>query len=384
MSGVDAWNVEALAAPADAPPGAPGSIRVSRKDDSPGFSGSYPIQFVRGVAYPAWCSEQRRDKLQGELALRSDDVLVVSYPKCGTTWAEQCILLLQNRGDTSKMDPAAKNVYVPSSKDAPGKIWPEACIDQNPAVHLRTGLEFVPITVQDFDEAPAPRTIKSHAPPHLLLTGNNGSGGGGVGALPRGVKVLVVTRNPLDACVSSYYHAWNPSKSGWPFDAWAAAWLSGNVPHGCWFEWVKAWKAQADAAAAAAAAAAAEGAGGVLWLQFEDLKADPTATVRRVAAFLDPALAADDALIAQVVQASSFEAMREQATAGGSGSGSGPEMKKKEGGDVGHLRKGVAGDWRNHFSPAVKADFEAKYAAKLAGTGIVFSLGAGEGTMEAP
>jgi nicotinate-nucleotide pyrophosphorylase (carboxylating) len=27
-------------------------------------------------------------------------------------------------------------------------------------------------------------------------------------------KVVVVTRNPLDACVSAYYHAWNPYASG--------------------------------------------------------------------------------------------------------------------------------------------------------------------------
>ena len=360
--GVAAWAVELLPAPA---PDAPAAIRVSRAEGEGGFSATYPIQFVRGVAYPAWCSEQRRDKLQSDVRLRQDDVLVVSYPKCGTTWAEQCILLLQNRGDTSKMDPAAKNVYVPSNKEAPGKIWPEACVEQNPAVHTRIvpGHEFAPISLQEFDEAPAPRTLKSHAPPHLLLTGAGAGadGGGGVVALPSSTKVLVVTRNPLDACVSCFYHAWNPSKSGWPFAAWAAAWLSGNVPHGCWFDWVKAWKAEADAQP-----------GRVLWVQFEDLKADPVGTVRRVAAFLDPALGADEDLVQQVARASSFDAMREQAAAG-----------KREEGEAGHLRKGVAGDWRNHFNDALRADFEQKYREKLRGTGIVFSLGEGEGDLVA-
>lgn len=284
------WRIEIRTSPAGAPPGVPSSIKVTdisaaaaavaaaAQEGAPELV--YQIQYIKGVAYPAWCPEQRWARLQS-LPLRSDDVLVVSYPKCGTTWAEQCILLLQTRCDVSKINPASKNVYCPGQGHA-GKIWPEACVEQNPQVHLKTGLEFVPISQADFDTAPAPRTIKSHAPPHLLLTGMGCTTGTGTGPehtaaspldlLPAATKLLVVTRNPLDACVSSYYHAWNPAKSGWPFSAWAAAWLSGNVPHGCWFQWVRAWKQES-----------ARHPDRILWVQFEDLKADPVATVRRVA-----------------------------------------------------------------------------------------------------
>jgi hypothetical protein len=72
----------------------------------------------------------------------------------------------------------------------------------------------VPLSWESFDTAPAPRVIKTHAPLQLLL----GTNGRGVEALPERTKVVVVSRNPLDACVSCYYHAWNPFKSGWPFD----------------------------------------------------------------------------------------------------------------------------------------------------------------------
>jgi len=340
--------------------GAPNMVRVAKigEEDGGWGGGAYPLQLVRGVSYPAWCGEQRWGMLQGSMgAMRSTDVLVVSYPKCGTTWAEQCVLLLQHACDVRRLNPASKNVYVPRlAPEFVGKIWPEACIEQNPAVHLKTGLEFVPITLDEFNAAPEPRTIKSHAPPHLLLTGVGQDGG--IDSLPPGCKVVVVTRNPLDACVSSYYHAWNPSKSGWPFPAWAAAWLSGNVPHGSWFPWVKAWHEQAQRQPER-----------VLWVQFEDLKTDPRETTRRVAAFLSPELGADDALIDAVVAASSFESMREQASSG------------DEGAAAGHLRKGVAGDWRNHFSPRLVADFQAAYEEQLRGTGIRFSLGPGEGFM---
>eukprot|EP01036_Dinobryon_divergens_P029716 gene29716-38849_t len=288
------------------------------------------------------------------------------------------------------MDPSSKNTYTPAraetkSGSAYGKIWPEACIEQNPSVYLQSGPEFIPLTIDEFDQAPSPRIIKSHAPPHLLLTGRRilpdlpphadmRDGGdtkcisGAQLSLPEGVKVIVVTRNPLDACVSSYYHAWNPCKSGWPFSAWAAAWLSGHVPHGSWFEWVKAWSREALANPAQ-----------ILWLQFEDVKSDPFKVTRQIAQFLSPPLSVfnevgsggEEDIIAAVVQASSFESMKEQASGRDSGAAQG------------HLRKGVIGDWRNHFSEPLKNEFLVEYHRLLAGSGLEYCLGQREdGTEE--
>ena len=167
-------------------------------------------------------------------------MFIVTYPKCGTTWIEQCVLLLQHRGDVSKMNPSTKNTYTPirtasasssgegggkgGTSSSSGKIWPEACIEQNPSIFLQSGPEFFLLSINEFDQAPSPRILKSHA---LLITGRgspshlSGSGCSSGGdeskeefALPEGVKVIIVTRNPLDACVSSYYHAWNPCKVG--------------------------------------------------------------------------------------------------------------------------------------------------------------------------
>jgi hypothetical protein len=206
-----------------------GSIMHSEEDSR--FK--YPISFVHGIAYPKWCPQSRWQYLNQNIHLRENDIIIVTYPKCGTTWIEQCVLLLQHRGDVSKMDPSSKNTYTPTraetNRRSYGKIWPEACIEQNPSVYLQSGPEFFPLTIDEFNQAPSPRLIKSHAPPHLLLTGrrippdlpqHNEIRDGGHSkclsgahlSLPEGVKVIVVTRNPLDACVSSYYHAWNPYK----------------------------------------------------------------------------------------------------------------------------------------------------------------------------
>ena len=77
LTSTDQWSVEVSAPAAE---GAPSTVKVMGGSSEAPFCGSYPVQMVHGVTYPSWCSEQRRDKLQRELKLRGDDVLVVSYP----------------------------------------------------------------------------------------------------------------------------------------------------------------------------------------------------------------------------------------------------------------------------------------------------------------
>ncbi|GBM64893.1 hypothetical protein AVEN_119472-1, partial [Araneus ventricosus] len=46
------------------------------------------------------------------------------------------------------------------------------------------------------------------------------------------------------------------------------------------------------------------------------------------------------------------------------------EMKKKDSSGVSFIRKGIVGDWRNHFSPSQNARLEKKTREKFAGTGL--------------
>ena len=43
-----------------------------------------------------------------------------------------------------------------------------------------------------------------------------------------------------------------------------------------------------------------------------------------------------------------------------------------------HLRKGVAGDWREHFSPALSDEFDRLFEERMAGTGLAYDMGDGE------
>ena len=151
-----------------------------------------------------------RSWLRANCVLRSRDCVVVSYPKCGTTLAEQIVLLLLNGGDACVLDPLSKNAANASSGGT-GKVWPEACLrpdDQQSADGARNKEEFIPMTLQAFDTMPSPRVVKTHALPRDVLGDPTARA-----PLVPGVPYVLLTRNPLDACVSGYYHAWSTSSS---------------------------------------------------------------------------------------------------------------------------------------------------------------------------
>eukprot|EP00658_Telonema_sp_P-2_P071855 TRINITY_DN6106_c0_g1_i1.p1 TRINITY_DN6106_c0_g1~~TRINITY_DN6106_c0_g1_i1.p1 ORF type:complete len:356 (+),score=82.31 TRINITY_DN6106_c0_g1_i1:264-1331(+) len=269
---------------------------------------------------------QTREWLHENVHYRHGDIVVTTYPKCGTTLAEQIVLLLLNGGDKEALDPLSKNAT--NLHGSLGKVWPESCIrpDQECERHDGGGPEeFLPRTVEWFDGLPSPRLIKTHAQLRNVLSGQDQH----PGTLCPGVKYVVVTRNPLDACTSCYYHAWNPHKNGWPFGLWVQAWVDMDRMDvaGSWFSWHREWHRMAQESDQ------------VLWLHYEQLVADPITQIEAIAEFLG--IESDDELIKRVAEGSSFRSMKaaavEAATKGG-----------RENTDA-HLRKGVKGDWRNHF-----------------------------------
>lgn len=293
------------------------------------------LVLVQGTPYTRFCDNSRWLTLTPHVRYRSSDIILASFPKCGTTWSEQCLLLLVNGGRPEVLNPQQKNCYDPSTGEF-GKIWIETMVEQAPEAEVFMGMEGKRISWADFDNAPSPRIIKTHSPLRLLL----GTNGQGLAALPEGCKVIVVGRNPLDACVSCYYHPKNsPAKRGWPFDAWAQTYLDGLMPNGSYFEWVKTWHEEAMRFPDRAR-----------WIQYEAMKKDPAQEVRDLAAFIG--VSADENLVQAVVKYSSFESMKEQT--------------EKQGGDTHeHLRNGKVGDWRSHFSEHMLGKFVARTKESL-------------------
>ena len=92
---------------------------ISTKDAALSFTHP-PQAIVRGITTRHDCHEQRWRQLNEKIVYRESDVIVASYPKCGTTWVEQLCLLLQNDGELSKLVGALnKNSFSPSSSARP-------------------------------------------------------------------------------------------------------------------------------------------------------------------------------------------------------------------------------------------------------------------------
>ena len=336
-------------------------------------------------------------RLQEAVRYRPSDIVIATFPKCGTTFVEQIVLLLLGGGVAEALDPLNKNS---GRKGSVGKVWPEGCLMPDEAAEplpyppgRPQRPEMRPMSLSAFDALPSPRVLKTHAPvSHLLSRQPDGT--------PAPARYIVVTRNPLDACVSCYYHAWHPQSSGWPFDAHALAWLDGRAnsafgAQGTWFDFYAGWHAQATCfppMPPSPGAAVSPVAPVVLWLHYEALLRDPAHEVRAIATFLGLD-ATDAALIARVVEGSSFTSMREAAVAAEGVAEGAKGVQGAEGAEgaecataapsyevpgkaqqlerrlADHLRKGEVGDWRQHCEPhpELLEAFEAVFAREMRG-----------------
>ena len=52
---------------------------------------------INGLLLPYFVRQEYLDRLK-DLELYSDDVWVVTYPKCGTTWTQQIVRLVRSAG----------------------------------------------------------------------------------------------------------------------------------------------------------------------------------------------------------------------------------------------------------------------------------------------
>lgn len=244
------------------------------------------------------------------------DVFIVTYPKAGTFWLAEIVY------NIAKPKPPSEEVS---------------------RIYTIPFLEFFP--QETLESYPSPRYLKTHLPYEMVPCDRSQDS----------IKYIYLARNPRDVAVSYFHYL----RAGVEFE-WDGTWseflryfIEGNVPYGGFFDHVLPWWNRKDDE-------------NVLFIKYEDMKKDLRSHINLIAEFLGFKLSSEEAEF--VAEKSSFKAMKAD-----------PQTNMEQFSEyfksgTSFMRKGITGDWVNHFSDEQLKEFEQWYASHIDGTGLDFEF----------
>ncbi|KAM9305383.1 uncharacterized protein PAF06_013931 [Gastrophryne carolinensis] len=253
------------------------------------------------------------------------DVLVAAYPKAGVTWMQEIVDMIFMDGDAERC------------RRAP-------TYDKHPFLEA-VAPKPVPSGLQIAENMAPPRILKSHLPVQLLP----------LSFWEQDCKVVYVARNAKDSMVS-YFHFQRMNK-GLPdpgeWQDYFRSFLIGDVPWGSWFDHVLGWWKAKDHHQ-------------ILYVFYEDMIQDPRREIERVMRFLGKELSEE--VLEKIQQHTSFQAMKKNPMANYSTI---PAFVMDQTVSP-FMRKGIVGDWKNHFTVAQNETFEEEYRRRMDGQDLCF------------
>ncbi|XP_041522769.1 sulfotransferase 1A2 isoform X1 [Microtus oregoni] len=281
-----------------------------------------PLVYVKGIPLIKYFAETL-GPLQN-FTPWSDDLLISTYPKSGTTWMSEILDMIYQGGKVEKCLRAPIHARVP---------------------FLEFGCPGVPSGLESLAETPAPRLLKTHLPLSLLPRS----------LLDQKTKMIYIARNAKDVAVS-YYNFYNmakvhPDPGTW--DSFLENFMEGKVSYGSWYQHVKEWWELTRSHP-------------VLYLFYEDMKENPKREIKKVLEFLGRSL--PEETVDLIVHHTSFKKMKENPMTNYTTL---PSAVMDH--DVSpFMRKGTTGDWKNTFTVAQNERFDAHYAKMMRGCNLKF------------
>ncbi|CAN8019113.1 unnamed protein product [Ixodes persulcatus] len=271
---------------------------------------------------------------------RPGDVFVVGFPKCGTTWMQFIILAIYNDGATYKdlSEFLQKSPFLEY-------VGSEAVLASPNGGPIKTHLQY--------DKAP----------------------------FSEQAKYVYICRNPYDCCVSFYHHTTKfpvyRFEDG-TFEDFLTMFLAGKVDFGDYFDHILSWYKHRNKP-------------NILWVNYEDLKRDTRSHVLKIALFLGEhhatRLLKHPQIMDKILETTSIVTMKgfnsemrnitlaaksNKDVQGGSErapfNATSTLLQKPMTGDF--FRKGVTGDWVNHFTSDQVRRMKARIAEKTTGSDI--------------
>ena len=295
------------------------------------------IRYENGFVMPRYFAEMLEEKIYN-FDLRDDDVWIVTYPKCGTTWTQELVWMLINDMDIDKGK-------VPLSVRSP-------CIEvqclrrfdffksigaapSDPRV-----IEVETDSIGFLNNMEARRVIKTHLPFEFLPP-----------KLFEKCKVVYVARNPKDVAVSFYHHNLNVPGHGFvgTFDQFLKYFEQGlHVFGSYWHHILSSWQHRNHP--------------NVKFLWYEDMKADLKSVIDDLCNFLKHSL--NEEQRNDLFHHVQFENMKKNPFAN-------PGAAKKDlPPEKNFMRKGQVGDWKNYFDKEKTEKWEKWTFENIRGTGL--------------
>uniref|UniRef100_T1JAZ6 Sulfotransferase domain-containing protein n=1 Tax=Strigamia maritima TaxID=126957 RepID=T1JAZ6_STRMM len=253
-----------------------------------------------------------REWLDNNFEACADDVYVASFPKTGTTWAQELVYVIGNDLNFEKAQALPMHLRFPYIES---RVFTKD-----------------PTKIELFK----PRFIKTHYPFSLLPQS----------VVDKKCKIVYTIRNPKDTLVSYFHFATSNALFDYQgdFPTFFKMFMEERVVYSPFSKHIlEYWQRRNQ--------------DNILILMYEDMKKDLASAVRDIASFLEKTL--NDDQVQQVVKHCSFESMKKN-----------PSTNYLKG----FMRKGKVGDWRNIFTEEMSQQMDDYVQRHFEGTGLKFKF----------
>lgn len=263
------------------------------------------------------------------------DVLLVTFPKCGTTWFKALVFSITNR---DRFDFSTHPLLTTSPHD---------CVP-----FLEIFIDYQNRPTSNLNLSSSPRLLSTHIPYALLPDSVQSSG----------CKIVYVCRNPKDVFVSMWHFVKQvrskhlpPLPLGEAFELFCKG-ITNFGP--IWDQILGYWQVSLKSPEK------------ILFLTYEDVKKEPMVYVKKIANFLGCPFSAEEereGVVQEIIRLCSFENLSKlEVTEHGVF-----QMTKDFAIENQHfLRKGQIGDWENHLTTEMVECLDRITEQRFAGSGL--------------
>ena len=281
-----------------------------------------------------------------EFQIYEDDVWVVTTPKAGTTWMQELAWLIMHDVNFEKSNsdqffrfPYLEIQYFLNAYPITEKIAKQFVEYPNVPCNIESLMWYARNSMEYARKMARPRMIKSHLPLSLLPD-----------KLLETCKVIYVTRNMKDAAVSFYYHFKNGIGVKQSFEKFAKCYIKDEIHYTPYIQHIlNAWEKRNHP--------------NMFFTTYEEMKKDIKNVAVELILFLrGSSYIISDENMKNLLAAVDLESFRRNKYVNKSNF-----FKADENGHS-FIRKGVIGDWKNHFDEEMNKEWDSEIERQLSGS----------------